>query len=270
MSDLRIRVELNKGRVGIPLPKLASIAEETMKFLSMLSDDIAVGGDPKNWIASNFENNSVDFDCTKNDVIDEAKRRVAIRACRAIMRNECDDATVSALIRPATRLQYSYIAKPIDPDEVVTFGLYHNGSSKPDESYVLSRSFAAQIAKDIPDAARYHGEIQGIVHALYKESERPKVVVRELSTRNLVDCFFKPQQYRGIVELLEDPTLVVFIEGNVRENLVTGDVESIEVECFHPAPKFDPVFFEQFIGSAPNMTGKLSTEKFVERFRSNG
>jgi len=63
MANLRIRVELNKGRVGMPLGKMANITHETMKFLKMVCEDIGALEVADKWIALNFENDSVDFDC---------------------------------------------------------------------------------------------------------------------------------------------------------------------------------------------------------------
>ena len=36
MSRLRIRMELNRGGVGVPLHKLASVVDEAQKFFRML------------------------------------------------------------------------------------------------------------------------------------------------------------------------------------------------------------------------------------------
>jgi hypothetical protein len=270
MADLRIRVELNKGRVGIPLSKLANIAEETMKFLSMMCEDIGLGGDTKNWIASNFENKSVDFDLIKNDVVDEVKKGLGLRALRSVMRNDYTDSTLLDIIRPATRRQYANIASPIDSDEVVSFGLYNNGSAEATEVHRLDHSLAGRIIEHFPTSVIYFGEIQGIVHSFYKESDRPKIVVRELSTRNLVDCFFNSNQYEAVIALMESPSTVVFVEGRVTENMITGDVESIQAEDFRIAPTFDRAFFASKAGSFPGHTGKLSTEKAIDKFRGRG
>jgi len=38
MARLRIRIELSRGGVGVPLHKLASVVEEAQKFFHMLSE----------------------------------------------------------------------------------------------------------------------------------------------------------------------------------------------------------------------------------------
>ena len=134
----------------------------------------------------------------------------------------------------------------------------------------ITKESATRVVEDTPQVVSYHGEVQGIVHAFYKETDRPKLVVREISTRALVDCFFKPKMYRAAVETLLEPDAVVFVEGEVSEDRAKGIVESIKVTDFRPAPDFDKALFESFIGSQPNYTGDLTTEQFIQEVRGDG
>jgi len=266
MANLRIRVELNKGRVGVPLGKMADITRETMKFLKMVCEDIGASEVADKWIALNFENNSVDFDCEISSLeVDTAKHGQS--AFRSIMANETPAAGV--FIRPTTRLQYSQIAAPIDIDEIIRFGIYTNGSQRPEAWYELNRSRADEITEEIPQVVSYHGQIQGIVHALFKESDHPKLVVRELSTKSLVDCFFKIEMYHSAIEVLQERDAIVFVEGMVKENMALGIVETIDVTDFRLAPEFNLEKFNAFVGSVPDLTGKKTTEEIIEDYRAN-
>ena len=42
MARLRIRIELSRGGVGVPLRKLASVIAESQKFLNLLTEDVHV------------------------------------------------------------------------------------------------------------------------------------------------------------------------------------------------------------------------------------
>ena len=42
MARLRIRIELNRGGVGVPLHKLASVVEEAQKFFYLLTEDVHI------------------------------------------------------------------------------------------------------------------------------------------------------------------------------------------------------------------------------------
>ena len=270
MNTLKIRVELNKGQVGIPLGKLGRIAQETLQFLSAVGKDIGIEGDPEDWIALNFDNNSVDFDCEHVGELEPRFIDHGNRIFRTVMGNDLSDMESNLQISTATRIQYARIANPIDQNEKVSFGLYGNGQDVPSERFELTKELARVIDEATPQTVAYHGEIQGIVHAFYKESRHPKLVVRELSTKDLVDCFFEPNMYQAAVETLLERDAVVFIEGEVTEDRTKGQIEYIKVEDFRPAPVFDEELTKRFIGSQPNYTGELTTEAFIEEARADG
>ncbi len=270
MAKVRIRVELNKGRRGIALAKLAKITQETLQFLSMAYRDAELPGEPDGWLAVNFDNNSVDFDCECLQDIELPQVEHASKVFRVVMSNDRTSDFGKRVVRDATRRQYSQIASTIDPDEKVTFRLFKNGDVDPRETYELTRSVAYEIELKLPSSADYYGEIQGTIHALYKDDKPRRVVVRELATRKLVDCLFDDDLYKGVIDVLEDPEGIVFVEGHVHENLATGAVESVSAKDFRLAPVFDEEKFNLLIGSAPNLTGRLTTEQFVERIRGNG
>src|SRR5207253_10189140 len=133
-------------------------------------------------------------------------------------------------------------------DEKIEFALL-NGTADTPEVYELDRSALTQFVSEKPDRYRYPGEIQGIVHSFVKEAKRQKLVMRELSTRQLVDCYFTKDMYQGAVELLHDENAVISVEGIVTEDSSSGLVTEIEVTEFTPAPQFDLETFERMIGA---------------------
>lgn len=266
MTTLRIRVELNKGRIGMPLGKLAAICAETVKFLNMLSDDLQLTDGEPEWLAENFENNSVDYDCRLANDVGEARAEIGRRALRLIMGETLDDPELAFKIRPETRRQYFHIAAPIDLDEKVRFGLYRDGGTKPDLWYELAHHEEVLVSSGVIDRGAY-GEIQGIVDSFFKERKRPYLRVRELATLQLVKCFFRTDMYNTAVELLNDRTAVVFVEGRIREDANTGETREIDVEDFRLAPDFSRDDFENFLGTIPDYTGAITTEEFVEQLR---
>jgi hypothetical protein len=235
----------------------------------MVCVDVGAEKSTDDWLALNFENNSVDFDCLIDSEIDEGKATLGREALRSIMSNQLPGPDLTMLIRPATRLQYSHIATQIDPDELIRFGVYRDGENQPHDWFTLDKTIATKISSEISSAATYFGEIQGIVHSFFKETDKPKLVIRELSTRLLVDCFFKPDMYQSAVEVLQEKEGVVFVEGMVTENISEGVVESIEVTDFTPAPLFNEQEMRGFLGTNPGLTGSLTTEDYVQRFRDH-
>lgn len=269
MSNLKLRVELNKGRVGIPLSKFGNIIKKTQQFLAAAGEDIGLDGDPKDWGADNFKNGSVDFDCRRMDSQPPNIINYGNQILRHIMKNDHSDPEMNLKIRPITRLQYARIADSIAHDEIVSFGLYQNGAEAPSEWFELTKESALEIIEEKPQFITYYGQIQGIIHALYKESTPSKLIFREQATGALIDCLFGPDLYQTVIDILRKRDAVIFVEGKVTEDQAEGQVKSIEVAKFQPAPDFDEDQIKRFIGSQPNYTGKLTTEEFIDKVRNN-
>jgi hypothetical protein len=267
MHKLKVKFELNKGRIGIPFAKLAHFSSEAHKFLELIANDVGVNS--PEWIARDFQNNSVDFDC-ECIVDDDALWQVGYDALQTVLSGR-KTSPVSALIQPRTWTKFSDMFKAIDSDEVVRIGIYNGGTTP--EMFEITKDRATSYAPQRGTIARYYGEIQGIIHTFFKEASPPRFVVRELSTKALVACIFdreNPAMYHTAVELLLDKGAVIFIEGDIEEDTESGLVKTIYVKDFLPAVKFDLSKYQSALGAHPDVTGELSTEEFIEQMRSNG
>jgi len=267
MSELRLRVELNKGRQGIPLHKLAEVAEEAVRFLDALVSDVGIEQEGQAWLAENFENDSVDFDCRYTAVLPEPTVTRGRESLRMVMANDYSPSDLAVLISPETRRQFARMARPLDADEVIRLGLYRDGSLKPYDWFQLDQRRSLEIEEPLSGFRKAYGEIQGIVHAFFKETEKPYLKVRELSTHQLVNCFFPSEMYQSAVKVLADPEAVVFVEGWLRQEAATGQVTEIAVADFRLAPEFSKEVYRSTLGALPDYTGKLSTREFLERLR---
>jgi hypothetical protein len=63
MAKLRVKVEVNKGGVGVRLFKLSDIAGESLRFFQMLCKDADIETKPEDWLARDFGNDCVDYEC---------------------------------------------------------------------------------------------------------------------------------------------------------------------------------------------------------------
>jgi hypothetical protein len=230
----------------------------------MVATDLDLPGDE--WIAVNFGDGSVVFDCERI-ALDSASYERGKRGLRAILGNLPTPDDLSVPVRVATRLKYSQIARRIDPDERIRIALYENETVDSGSWYELTRDQAQLIEEAHDRKAKYYGEIQGCVHSFYKEARKPKLVARDLATRVLVDCFFKPEMYEAAVDTMTEPEAVIFVEGTVTEDVGSGSIESVEVSDFHLAPQFDLAFFESFIGTRPDITGDVTSEQLIRGLR---
>jgi len=55
MSRLRVRIELNRGGVGVPLEKLASVVQQAQSFFRMLGDDVHIDQSQGEWLGFDFD-----------------------------------------------------------------------------------------------------------------------------------------------------------------------------------------------------------------------
>jgi hypothetical protein len=160
------------------------------------------------------------------------------------------------------------IATALDPDETLEIGVFANGHIESRDVFVIDRSMLSLYESQTPSKFTYHGEIQGVVHALYKETKRPKLAIRDLYSQQLVDCFFSKDMYQGVVSLLRDENAVIFVEGEVFEDAESGIIKEIEATEFTPAPEFEVNWFEAHIGAFPEaITGGGDTAALLDNFR---
>ncbi|MBK8122740.1 MAG: hypothetical protein IPK54_04085 [Dokdonella sp.] len=265
--NLRLRIELNKGRHGMPLSKLAQVCQETTRFLNLLCEDLDLPQPKAGWLAEDFENGSVDFDLRHPEVVDAVLVEFGRQALRMVFGNTYERAELALRIRSETRRQFLRIGTVLDTDEVAHFGVYEGNEARPRQWFDLMHTSEQEaVATRLLDRNAY-GEVQGVIHAFFKDPPKPYLSIRELSTGELVKCFFRPDMYQAAVELLEDRDAVVFVEGWLKEDAATGQTREVNAEDFRPAPEFDSELYQGLLGAIPDYTGQLSSEDCVREAR---
>ena len=138
MSRLRVRIELNRGGVGVPLEKLASVVQKAQAFFRMLGDDVHIDQSQGEWLGFDFDHESLNFTA-------EFVGRVTPEQVAEF--HSAFDGTTP--LRRDTIAQFASIADAIDGDEVIGFGLYLNEGDDPAEWRCLSRRDALRITEEI-------------------------------------------------------------------------------------------------------------------------
>lgn len=152
MARLRIRVELSRAGVGVPLGKLASVVEQTQKFLTMLAEDVHINGSRGEWLGFDFANESLNFTAEYSGSVTAAQVREFYAAF---------DGTTA--LRRATIAQFAGITASIGEDELIGFGLYGaDDATDPGEWRCLSRRDAARIADEIKVLLKATGEQESL------------------------------------------------------------------------------------------------------------
>jgi len=192
MARLRIRIELNRGGVGVPLHKLASVVDEAQKFFYLLTEDVQIDQSKGEWLGFDFGNESLNF--TAEFVGPVTAEQVA--AFHAAF-----DGTTS--LRRATISQFARITDAIEQDELIGFGLYlSDEGSEPTEWRCLSRRDALRITEEIQLLIAASGEEE-------RESHLPAVATTGAGAR-----VFSDRRERGL-EAAKWAAYVREVEANV-------------------------------------------------------
>lgn len=139
MARLRIRVELSRGGVGVPLHKLASVIAASQKFLTFLAEDVRIDKQRGEWLAFDFDRESLNF---------TAEYVGAVTPHQVEAFNAAFDGTTS--LRRDTISHFLQITEAIGEDEVIGFGLYQaEDTAEPTEWRCLSRRDALRIADEV-------------------------------------------------------------------------------------------------------------------------
>jgi hypothetical protein len=273
MSELRLRIELNKGGEGISFHKLAQISVEADQFLKMIVQDVdrRITG---TWIAKDFDNASVDFTTEFSGNITAEQVVLCKRALEAAMKTQFDFTELEKYrVKRATLLQYAKIAKPIAPDEAIYFAVL-NGDKKPKKHrHVLTKEHSIELVQRIQltDTVSYDGSVQGIITALFRdqrEYRKPHFRLRELYSSTLIPCYYGPELYQKVVlEGLREAESVVHIAGKITASRTERKILMVEAKKIIEAEAYVPGDLQRFIGCAPQATGDLTTEQFINAVR---
>src|ERR1700733_8781406 len=114
MSRLRVRIELNRRMSGAPLHKMASVGEETRKFSYLLSEDVHMEADRGEWLASDFDTESLTFTAEYAGPVSSEQ----VHAFGAAFSG-------ATSLRKTTIAQFTRIADFLGEDELVGFGFTH-------------------------------------------------------------------------------------------------------------------------------------------------
>ena len=175
MARLRIRIELNRGGMGVPLYKLASVVDQAQKFFHMLSEDIHIDHTKGEWLGFDFDHESLNF---------TAEFVGHVTAEQVSDFNASFDGTTP--LRRATIAQFARITDAIEEDELIGFGLYlDDQGNEPSEWRCLSRRDAVRIADEIQVLIEATGEAN-------PESHLPAVVHSSAGAR-----LFSERRERG-------------------------------------------------------------------------
>jgi hypothetical protein len=269
MTAIRIRFQVNKGRIGAPLSKLGKIAEQAERFLRALATEAEIDQASGEWLAQNFDNGSVSYDAVFQGIVTPAQATIFNRHMEYVVDFDPDSEGAQGMVKPATLAEFARMGALMDPDEVIGIGLYQDGRKKPvwrQISYAKTVGVRQAIEAPLPT----YGAVQGIIHSLQKELRQPYFQVRELSTESLVRCTYTTAQYPQVADALQERTTIIHVSGDVTYDRASRAVSELRLDRIDKARVMTPAEFEQFFGIAPRFTGEMSTDEYIDSLRDNG
>lgn len=270
MAQIKLRIEINKGRTGAPLEKLGDISRQMEKFLRALASDMTLEVKRGEWLAVNFKNGSVSYDASFQDDVTDSVFRHFNRCVEFVTDFDPETDGTNGLVSDATLLEYGRIGEHIDPDEVIGIGLYTGSARTPKKWRQINYRRASRIRNAMEAPIRSYGSIQGILHAWFKEAHNPYFQVRELSSDQLVKCIYDSALYPTIVDAVKERSAVVYATGHLKLDRAKRAVDEMLVERIDRIDRISESEFRNFFGAAPNMTGDLTTDQFLSNVRADG
>jgi hypothetical protein len=269
MAQLKLRIELNKGRTGAPLEKLGDITRQIERFLRSVGDDLKLEVKKGEWIAQNFRNGSVSYDVAFQVDVAESKVRHFNQCIEFVADYDPDAEGLNGIVSDATLLEFGKLGERIDPDETIGLGIYSPDRKRLKWRRVEYRK-ASRIRQAVEVPVRAYGSVQGVFHAWLKEAQQPFFQLRELSSDNLVRCYYTDAMYPLIVDGLKLRTAVVHASGQMKLDRAKRSIEEMRVERLDKVEPLSADEFRSFFGMSPLLTGDQSTQQFMDAIREDG
>lgn len=241
MRNLRLRVKLNKGHRGISLDKLEKFVAETRKFLAQIGDDLHLE-DSRAWNGVEFENGSLAFTNESSYQVSVETSEVFNKSVLLLSRSE-----YPPFIKESTANQFYKITSVLDQNESFDLAVFE-GSNDP--IWVEVSALTAQRARRLQVLPyRYaQGAVQGTIHNIYVEAEKPYFTLRELSSQRLVKCYYSEGDYPAVVHTLNNKGQILHIRGTVVTDTQKRSIDHITVSNIIPAEMYGYAEVEKFLG----------------------
>jgi hypothetical protein len=268
MARIKVRFELNKGRTGVPLTKLGDISKQAERFLKALAVDLAIDVKAGEWLAVRFTNGSVRFDAEYQGEISPAVADSFNRGLEFLADFDRGAEGANGSVSKNTILEFARLGRTIDPDEVIGMGIYSLDRVRPKMRWI-SYAKTAEIRSEIESPIPSYGSVQGIIHSLHKEVDRPYFKIRELSTDAFINCYYPVRLYSDVAHSLLERTNILHVAGQIMFDRATRAITELAVDRIATARMLSAAEFEELFGSMPNFTGDLSTDEWIDLVRSD-
>jgi hypothetical protein len=243
VAQIKLKIEVNQGKKGIPFTKLESLIEDMRRFLTAIGEDIELV-EASEWIALDFTNGSLGFVSEYPYEAAEKKLNDFNGAIVALAKSEFPPS-----IRKSTANAFFDIADRLENGETTSLVVFDGDGKAVPTAITKETATQARLITVLP-YRRSQGAVQGKIHSLYKESKpQPFFHLRELSTGHLVKCVYKPSEYPDVVKALTPDDQVIHVRGTVFYHTRNRDIDHIDVEQIKPVEPYGFEDVEKFLHS---------------------
>jgi hypothetical protein len=262
MSAITLKIELNKGRRGIVVQKLAKIAEEAEKFLEFFAADMNLS--KTEWLAENFDNGSVEFELTYAGVAEPSIVALSNKALGHLIKPETTFESLDFGLSQETLIHFAKMAHPLDVDDYIIVGS-RNGDNQ-FHTQKLTKERSLLIEQQANQMSERYASFQGTITALFKDNY--SCWLKDYLTDSRVVCFYKNEHYPQIWRLLENRDSLVNIEGwHTVRHTSKGSESRLKIESIRPLPDYEEGDIDAFFGCDKDFTGGKTTEEHLNDIR---
>ena len=274
MPRIKLKVSMNRGEHGVPLKKFRAIIETFHEYINMMAEDLDIETD---WGIEHFEEINplmCDIVCSNEQPVDVVTK--FNNSCSMVPDFEENVDILDKGIRPKTIEKLLDIAPYMDLNEDFSFGIYANGAVNWKN---INRNGAERIKIVLDDAVRnrpdtsteiiqYYGTVIGKIKSWFLEVDDPYFWLRDITTGERVKCFYKPEKHhRRVSELTMGRNETVIVSGIVFAKRSNNKIEKIDAVEFDETNEFTEADLDRLTGSAPGITGELTTAEFISYLR---
>lgn len=242
MANLRLKIELNKGKRGISLSKLEKVVQEMRRFLESMADDIELA-EPDSWVGVDFTNGSLAFSTEYVHDVPAPKLDRFNGAIVSLVNSEYPQS-----LQRSTSNKFFDLARNLDQGETAEICVFDQVRAAISMRITYETYEVARRIKVLPFRETI-GSIQGKIHSLYKESKPPHFQLRELATENLIKCLYEPNVYPEIILALSADDQVIHVRGVITTDTRGHSIHHVKVRDITLAPSYGYEDVEKFLGA---------------------
>ena len=269
MANFRMKVGINRGRGPVDFKSLSTLTEEINSFLRRLGEDAGLPDDANRWLATKVSDGSFLSVAELGEEVTPEFASMLEAMMDAMTRGDAAEAQRLG-VREQTRLQFASVArKAANAHMPVEFGIYQGAHRANDPDWREVTVERAQALTQFSPTVDYMGALQGVIHAWFKESEKPHFVLRDMVHGELVNCYYRAELYPDLLRAFVRRDEVVHVAGLISANRVSKNIDRVTVTKLRNSVEFSDADFERFFGCAPDLTGDLDSVEFTKGNRQH-